>query len=382
MGLDMCYKKGYVKLLWLAILVVLSGCSGNKAKNADDAGATEYYTMSDFQALPKVDIHVHINVEKHAIIEEARANNFRMLVMAVDVVPEYPPMEEQLRVRQNLHQENPDVFAYATAFTLDGWDEPGWSDQVIKKLAEDFDKGALGVKVWKNIGMEAKDKEGNLITLDDPKFDPIFDYVKAQNKVLLSHAGEPKNCWLPVEEMTVNNDRDYFSKHPQYHMYLHPELPAYEDHIEARNNMLEKHRDITFIGVHFATLEWSVKEIGAFLDRFPNAYVDCAERLSHLQVQTQKNRKEVREFFIKYQERILYGTDFQELEYTDPSDLKEHMHTTWMNDWKYLVTDEVMEVGWVNGSFQGLKLPKEVIDKIYQINAEKIFPTAWDVTEE
>ena len=112
----MCYKKGYVKLLWLAILVVLSGCTGNKAKRGNEAGATEYYTMSDFQSLPKVDVHVHINVEKHTIIKEARANNFRMLVMAVDVDSEYPPMEEQLRVRYNLHQQNPDVFAFATAF--------------------------------------------------------------------------------------------------------------------------------------------------------------------------------------------------------------------------------------------------------------------------
>ena len=373
----MCYKKGYVKLLWLTILVVLSGCTGNKAKHGNEAGATEYYTMSDFQSLQKVDVHVHINVEKHAIIKEARANNFRMLVMAVDVDSEYPPMEEQLRVRYNLHQQNPDVFAFATAFTLDGWDEHDWSDKVIKKLTDDFDKGALGVKVWKNIGMDERDKDGNLITLDDPKFDPIFKFIQSRNKVLLSHAGEPKNCWLPVEEMTVNNDRDYFSKHPQYHMYLHPELPAYEDHIEARNSMLEKHRDITFIGVHFATLEWSVKEIGAFLDRFPNAYVDCAERLSHLQVQTQENRMVVRDFFIKYQDRIIYGTDFQELEDSDPAALKEHMYTTWMNDWKYLVTDEIMEVEQVNGSFQGLKLPKAVIDKIYKENAEKVFPNAW-----
>lgn len=370
--------KNVIYCLPILLVLITVGCTAKKEKQAEDE---TYYTMSDFQSLPKVDVHVHINVEKHTIIEEARANNFRMLVMAVDVVPEYPPMEEQLRVRQNLHQENPDVFAYATAFTLDGWDETGWSDRVIKKLSEDFDNGALGVKVWKNIGMKEKDQEGNLITLDDPKFDPIFKFIKSQNKVLLSHAGEPKNCWLPVEEMAVNNDRDYFSNHPQYHMYLHPELPSYEDHIEARNNMLEKHRDITFIGVHFATLEWSVKEIGAFLDRFPNAYVDCAERLSHLQVQTQKNRTAVRDFFIKYQDRIMYGTDFQELEDTDAAALKEHMYTTWMNDWKYLVTDETMEVEQVNGSFQGLKLPKEVIDKIYRANAEKVFPTAWDVVE-
>ena len=160
--------------------------------------------------------------------------------------------------------------------------------------------------------MVTKDRDGNLIVLDDPKFDPVFAFIKEQGKVLLSHAGEPKNCWLPLDSMTVNNDRNYFREHPQYHMYLHPEMPSYEEQIEHRDNMLAKNPYLAFVAVHMASLEWSIDEEAKFLDRFPNASLDLAERMSHTQYLTQKDRDKVRNFFMKYQDRILYATDFQE----------------------------------------------------------------------
>lgn len=370
--------KRILQLSTLALIVLQLGCTRKNEKQTQTSVSAKSYALSDFKLVPKIDVHAHINVEGKTMIQQARAYNFKLMVMAVDVVPEYPPMEEQLKVRVKHHKENPDIFAFTTAFTLEGWDKPDWSDKVIEKLTRDFENGALGIKVWKNIGMGEKDKDGNLIMLDDPKFDPVFRFVKEQNKVVLSHAGEPKNCWLPIDEMTVNNDREYFSENPEYHMYLHPEMPSYQDQINARNNMLEKNRDLTFIAVHLASLEWSVDEVAAFLDRFPNASVDVAERLSHLQVQSIKDRQKVRNFVIKYQDRILYGTDFQELEETNPSELKETMIKTWMQDWKYLNTDEMMTAHQVNAEFKGLKLPKSVIDKIYRINAQKIFPSAWE----
>lgn len=364
-------------IITIFLLLLSIGCINKNKKNMTEKVEQEYYSMEDFKSVPKIDIHAHIQVEGKIFINEARANNFKLMVMAVDVEDYYSPMEEQIRVCIKHRKETPDVFAYTTYFTLKGWDEPDWAEKVIEQLRVDFDNGALGIKTWKNIGMKEKDKDGNLIMLDDPKFDPVFQFIKDQNKVMLSHAGEPKNCWLPLDQMTVNNDYDYFSQNPEYHMYLHPEMPSYEDQINARNNMLEKNRDLTFIGVHLASLEWSVDEIAAFLDRFPNASVDLAERISHLQFQSQKNREKVRDFLIKYQDRILYGTDFHELEDTKADELRAKMQQIWMLDWKYFNTDEMMEVPQLNTEFQGLKLPKIVVDKIYHINADKIFVNAW-----
>ncbi len=347
-------------------------CSDNKGKeNATEM--IESYSMADFKSVSKIDVHVHINTEETWMIDEAQANNFKLMVMAVDVIPEYPPMSEQLRVRIKHYRENPNVVTFSTAFTLEGWDEPEWSDKVIEKLQEDFDHGAVGVKTWKNIGMKERDKDGNLITLDDPKFDPVFQFIKDANKVLISHAGEPKNCWLPLEEMTVKNDQNYFGEHPEYHMYLHPEMPSYENQIEARDNMLSKNQELIFVGAHMASLEWSIDELAKFLDRFPNASVDLAERLSHVQYQSQLDYNKVRVFFMEYQDRILYGTDFQQLEDTDALILKKNMNERWLLDWKYFNTDEMMSVPELDSNFQGLALPKNVVDKIYRLNAERVF---------
>jgi predicted TIM-barrel fold metal-dependent hydrolase len=364
------------KLLLLFLIINHLNCRdfSNDNKTSENM---EQYSMDDFRRVPKIDVHAHINTEATWMINEARANNFRLMVMAVDVVPDYPPMSEQLRVRIKHYREHPDVFIFSTAFTLEEWDDPGWSDRVIDQLTKDFKNGAVGVKVWKNIGMDARDADGNLIMLDDPKFDDIFRFIRDQNKVLISHAGEPRNCWLPLEKMTVKNDREYFRDHPEYHMYLHPEFPPYEEQIEARNRMLDKNPSLTFIGAHLASLEWSVDEIAGFLERYPNASVDLAERISHLQYQSQENYQKVRNFIIKYQDRILYGTDFQQLEDTDQSELKKNMNERWMLDWKYFNTDELFRVPELDQPVKGLRLPVPVVDKIYRINAERIFPGAW-----
>jgi len=372
----MKFEKLFYSLILFTSMINQTSCSDKRGTDKSET-TNEYYSVSDFKQVPKIDVHAHINTESSTMIDEARDNNFRLMVMAVDVVPEYPPMREQLRVRIKHFQEHPDVFIFSTAFTLEDWNEPDWSERIINKMRKDFDNGAVGVKVWKNIGMDARNKHGNLIMLDDTKFDPIFQFIKDQNKVLISHAGEPKNCWLPLNEMTVNNDKNYFSEHPEYHMHLHPELPTYEQQMEARDRMLEKNPDLMFIGAHLASLEWSVDELAKFLDRFPRASVDLAERISHLQYQSQRDHEKIRNFLIDYQDRILYGTDFQQLSDSNPSELIKVMNERWLLDWKYFNEDEMIKVPELDDKVKGLLLPKTVIDKIYRINAEKFFSNAW-----
>ena len=371
----------FVQLLTVIVLMAFSSCRNKTNKPIEkpkDKEENLSYTMSDFKALPKIDVHVHINAETKTMIKLARANNFRLLNVTVDVSGDYyPSIAEQLIIKRTHQQENPKLMAYSTAFSVKDWDDPDWSDKVIRQLKEDFDNGANSIKTWKNIGMEARDKKGDLITIDDPKFDPVFKFIKDEGKVLLTHAGEPLNCWLPLDSMTVKNDRDYFSEHPMYHMYLHPEFPSYEDQIQQRNTMLEKNPDLTAIAFHMASLEWSVDEAAKFLERFPNTSLDIAERISHTQYQSQKDLEKVRSFFIKYQDRIVYGTDFSERDKTVPEELETYMMEVWMNDWKYFNTDETFMVPQLDTPVQGLALPKKVVDKMYYLNAEKIFPNAW-----
>src|SRR5690606_33874276 len=87
------------------------------------------------------------------------------------------------------------------------------------------------------------------------------------------------------------------------------EYPSYHDQIHARDQMLENHPGLRFVGAHLGSLEYSVDELAKRLDKYPNMAVDMAERISHLQHQTVSNWKNVRDFMFKYQDRLLYGTD-------------------------------------------------------------------------
>lgn len=331
-----------------------------------------YYTLDDFQKVRKIDTHTHHNSESTALIEAGRESNFFLLTVNVDV-PSYPPLTEQIRLSLLQKSANPTHIDFLSTISLGDWKDPDWAEKEIKRIAATFEQGAIGIKIWKNIGMTYRDEKGEFIMADHPRLEPIFRFVEAQGKTLMAHLGEPKNCWLPLEEMTVNNDRTYFKEHPEYHMYLHPEYPSYEQQIEARDRLLAKFPNIRFVGAHLGSLEWDVDELAKRLDRYPNLAVDMAARIGHLQFQSQKDRKRIRDFMIKYQDRLIYGTDLGISGNPDPERIKANAKSTWLRDWKYFVTDERMEVSVVNGPFQGLKLPKDVIDKIYYHNAMKWF---------
>ena len=260
-----------------AALRRLTACGGLLLAAAA-CGAAQSFTAADFATVDKIDVHVHINSPDTALIDEAQADHFRLLTINVDY-PDFPPLPEQARIAQALVASHPATVAYAATFSMQGWDQPDWQQRVIRQLGQAFADGAVGVKVWKNIGMEFRDSHGRLVMIDDAKFDPVFDFIREQHRVLIGHQGEPHNCWLPLDQMTVNNDKEYFREHPQYHMYLHPELPSYEDQMAARDRMLAKNLELKFMGAHLASLEWSVDRLAAFLDRFPNTVVDLAARM-------------------------------------------------------------------------------------------------------
>ena len=327
-----------------------------------------YYTEADYITVEKIDAHVHVNTENSAFVKCSAKDNFLLLTINTEV-PFFPAIQDQ----QRLALLHPGI-SYTTTFDTTHWHDPEWQQKTLAYLEESFAKGALGVKVWKNIGMELKDENGDFVMIDHSRFDPIFHYLAENNIPVIGHLGEPRNCWLPVEEMTVAGDRAYFSAHPQYHMYLHPEYPSYEEQIDARDRMLAKHPDLTFVGAHLASLEWNVEEVAQRLDRFPYMGVDLAERISHLQLQAVDDWQKVHDFCMKYQDRIIYGTDIIDDGSKSLAEMEKHAHDIRFRHWKFFTSDEKMRVPKVSGEFNGLKLPRSVVDKIYCTNAEKYYP--------
>jgi len=366
----------------LSLLLVLAraAAAGGAAEPAVGTNAASYYTLADFQRVAKIDAHVHVHGRADRFMAQAIADGFRILTINVDS-PDHPPIREQQLAAISLRERYPGRVAFAATFSVEGFQSPGWSATVLQQIDDALAHGAVGVKMWKNIGMALRDADGSYVMPDDARLEPIIARLARDHIVLLGHQAEPRNCWLPLEQMTVRSDREYFREHPQYYMYEHPEMPTQAAILAARDRMLSAHPGLRFDGLHLASLEWNVDRVADFLDRFPTADVDVAARLVHLEYQAASDRQKVRRFLIRYQDRILYGSDAaygpQE---ADASEIAA-LHADWLHDWRFLVTGDPMHSGDFAAGFHGLRLPRTVVDKIYRRNAERLFAGAWDTTQ-
>ncbi len=353
-------EKNRMLFFLAACVIMLTSCTEKK--------------QVQYKDLPKIDAHVHVQTENPVVMEIAKANNFKYLSIATGSGSQ-ENIEAQLNFAKEVKDIYPNEIAYATTFSMENFEREGWLEDVIARLKKDFEEGAIAVKVWKDIGMEFQDSLGNFIMIDDSRFDPVLDFIADNGKTLVAHIGEPKNCWLPLDSMTVINDRNYFKENPQYHMYLHPDYPSYERQVESRDNILANHPNLTVVGAHLGSLEWSVEELAKRLDQYPNFAVDMAARVCHFQVQ---DRQKVKDFIIKYQDRLLYSTD---LVINDKMDIEKRMsqlEDEWRSDWKYFTTTEEMNSPNVEGTFQGLGLNGDVLKNIYYNNTLKWYPGSFE----
>lgn len=211
--------------------------------------------------------------------------------------------------------------------------------------------------------------------IDDPRFDPILDLVEREGRTLATHLGEPRDCWLPLAEMRADSARNYFTANPQFHAYLHKEIPGYEEQLAARDRMIERHPRLRVVACHLASLEYDVERLAAWLDRHPRVAVDLAARLVNLQIQP---RDKVRAFLMTYQDRILYGTDLIMGNVTGgPSpelgEMVARLEQTYARDAAWLATDAWVDVPRASPTFKarGVELPDSVLRKIYLENARR-----------
>lgn len=360
----------------LALIAVVASISDRAVADSRDAGG-EYYSLADFGQVEKIDAHVHLHGTADRFMRQAIEDRFRLLEINVDY-PDFPSVDQQQKDAVSLRQRYPGRLAFAAAFTTDGFGTPAWPDSELRHLEQARLQGAVGVKIWKNIGMSLRDSDGHYVMPDDARLEPVIAYLERNHIVLLGHQAEPLNCWLPMDKMTIRGDREYFAEHPQYYMYRHPEMPSHDQILSARDHMLSAHPTLKFDSVHLASLEWDVDRISQFLDRFPNANVDLAARLVHLEYQAVQNPGKVRQFLVKYQDRILYGSDDAYGPKDNGTRAIADVHRGWLQDWRFLTGEDRMRSSDFDGTFTGLHLPRTVVDKIYRINAERQFPGAWN----
>ncbi|MFN8255853.1 MAG: amidohydrolase family protein [Bacteroidales bacterium] len=341
----------------LFILIVLFSCQTEQS----------YYTASDFEKVPKIDAHFHYLTKDTSYINFAKSINFKLITPIWE--GEEVPIDSQFVFSSFIKRKYPNDYAFFAAFHTDSINSPEFAEKTINHIKELIKNGARGIKIWKNIGMVIKYPDGKYIMIDDPVFEPVFQFLEKEKIPVIAHLGEPKNCWLPLDQMTDRGDSSYYSNNPQFHMFKHPEVPNYDLQIQSRDNILKKYPNLDFTGAHLGSLEWSVDELAKRLDAYPNFRVDMAARLGHLQNQSRVEREKVRNFMIKYQDRIEYATDSEVYDEPglNPQTKTENLLRGWKAQWIYLTTDSIVD------NTMGLKLPKEVIDKIYFKNASRYF---------
>lgn len=325
---------------------------------------TAFCSRDDYTTMAKFDSHVHIEAPATYFIEQAEADNYRFLAIINDR-PFGVPMAEQRRFTKQTKREFPERMEFATAFSVNNWNDTDWVATTRATLNAEIADGLKAMKIWKNIGLDLRDQNGEFVMVDHPRIDSILSFLSEKNIAVIGHNGEPKDCWLPLDQMTFSSG--YYRAHPQYHMYNFPEYPSYEKQIEARDNMLAKHPNLRFLGAHMGSLEWDLDELAKRLDKYPNMWVDMS-RMPYIKLHTLNDREKARAFFIKYQDRLVYATDRSVSETNQPEARKKQIHDAWLNDWLFFATDDLFALPRF-GEVKGLKLPKSVVEKLFNSNA-------------
>ena len=258
-----------------------------------------------------------------------------------------------------LDEAHPGRFLTFALIDFRGIDDDDWTRRETDRLEASFQAGAKGLKFHKTLGLSYRYKDGRLMPVDDPKLAPIFELCGKHKKPVMIHTADPAAFFTPLDK---NNERWHeLNENPGWLFYGN-QFPQREDLLAQFTRIVQRHPGTTFIGAHFGNNVEDLATLGQWLDKYPNLNIDLDARISELGRQPYTARK----FFLKYQDRIMFGTDTTprreafriyyrfletEDEYFDCRD-SHHLQGFWM--------------------IYGIHLPDEVLEKVYYKNAERV----------
>ncbi len=311
---------------------------------------------------PVIDIHNHLGGGKAWLTPE-RVNHYlaEMDATGVQTVVNLDGgwderLAETLDALDNAH---PGRFLTYALINFQGIEEPGWTDRELKRLEAGFRAGAKGLKIHKTLGLGHRYKDGHLVSVDDPKIDPLWEICGKYKRPVVIHTGDPGAFFTPLDQ---NNERWHeLNEHPNWLFHGKDFPPRAELHAQ-RLRVIARHPRTTFLCAHMANDGEDLAAVGQWLDRYPNMYVDVDARISELGRQPYAARR----FLIKHQDRVLFGTD------TPPSREAYRMY------FRFLETDDEYfdpagghhrQGFWM---IYGVFLPDDVLARIYNGNARKL----------
>ena len=313
---------------------------------------------------PAIDIHNHFND-------------------SLNTWPDYPPTAELVKVMDSVNVEKvviltggfgetlqriynevvkpfPDRFVVFTQVDWSRIDEPDFGKKMAEQIRESVRRGARGLKVLKVLGLTVRDQSGQRVAVDDPRLDPIWAECGRLGIPVAIHVTDPEAFFTPIGP--ENERYEELADNPNWG-FSGEEFPSKTEILEARNRVMAKHLNTTFIGLHVGNWPENLDSVSQTLDRYPNMVVEVGERQAELGRQPRRARK----FFIDYQDRILFGTDRR------PE--KAAMYRSYF---RWLETADEYFDPWTwprqgRWKIYGLDLPEAVLEKVYYLNAERIF---------
>lgn len=311
---------------------------------------------------PVIDVHQHVDdargigdhIPPERLIQIMDATNVKKIVILTGMWG-----DKLQKVLDELVKPHPDRFMVFTQIDFSKINDRNFSDEMVQQLDDAVARGARGLKQLKDLGLEDRDKSGKLIPVDDPRLDPIWEECGRLGIPVAIHTTDPEAFFLPVDG---NNERyDELMENPSWSFYGRG-LPSKQEILAQRDRVFAKHPQTKFIALHMANWPENLDYVANLLDTHPNVYVEFGAREAELGREPQR----AREFFIKYQDRIMFGADFT---------AEEEMYR---NHFRWLETDDEYfdyfgYPGQGRWKIYGMRLPDGVLEKIYHLNAEKLF---------
>ena len=262
------------------------------------------------------------------------------------------------RMAENVKSQYPNRFIIFANITFDGIGENGWTEKAVKQLEDDVKHGANGLKIFKTLGFSVKDNTGKRVTVDDPRLDAIWDKCGELHIPVLIHTADPKPFWDELDEhnerwleLVIHSERKRSNTNPA----------PWETLIEEQHRMFKKHPKTTFIAAHFGWYANNLAKLDSLLTEMPNVVVEFGAVIAEIGRQP----KMAKQFFTKYQDRILFGKDSWV-----PEEYNTYFRVLETED-EYFPYHKKYHAFW---RMYGMGLSDDILKKVYYKNALRIVP--------
>jgi predicted TIM-barrel fold metal-dependent hydrolase len=252
----------------------------------------------------------------------------------------------------------PDRFIVFTQIDWSRLHDPNFSREMVAQLDDAVRRGARGLKVLKDLGLEVRDAGGKRLRINDPRLDPIWEECGRLGIPVAIHTSDPEAFFTPVDQ---NNERyEELKTNPTWRFYDHG-FPSKQELLDERNRIIERHPRTTFIALHVANWPENLDAVSAWLDRYSNMMVEFGAREAELGREPRRAAK----FFQDYQDRIMFGTD------SEPVDEMYRNYFRWLE-----TGDDYFDYWGYPGQgrwkISGMDLPDAILAKVYTLNAEPV----------